>query len=76
MLKTITASENPNQPLSEADYADLINYNLADDQFWQPGEIDILLGISANTDNKRMNTERRFLMPQRNYARQDSFRIS
>ena len=49
MLKTITASENPNQPPSETDYADLINYNLADDEFWQPGEIDILLGISAYT---------------------------
>ena len=49
VLKTITASENPNQPLSETDYADLVNYNLADDQFWQPGEVDILLGISAYT---------------------------
>ena len=49
VLKTITASENPNQSFSETDYADLINYNLADDQFWQPGEIDILLDISAYT---------------------------
>ena len=43
--KTITTSENPNQPISETDYADLVNYNLADNQFWQPGEIDILLDI-------------------------------
>ena len=76
VLKTITASENPNQPLSETDYADLINYNLADNQFWQPGEIDILLRISAYTHNKRTNTETGFLMPHRNYARLDSFRIS
>ena len=27
----------------------MINYNLPDDQFWQPGEIDILFGISAYT---------------------------
>ena len=47
VLKTITASESPNQPISESDCADLVNYNLADDQFWKPGEIDILLGISA-----------------------------
>ena len=49
VLKTIAASENSNHPLSETDYADLVNYNLADDQFWQPGEIDILIGISAYT---------------------------
>ena len=49
VLKKITASENPNHPLSEIDYADLVNYNLADDQFWQSGKIDILLGISAYT---------------------------
>ena len=49
VLTTITASENPNQPNSGTDYADLVNYNLADDQFWQPGELDILLGISAYT---------------------------
>ena len=76
VLKTITASEDPNQPLSETDYAELINYNLADDQFAQPGEIDILLVISAYTDNKRTNTETGFLMPHINYARLDSFRIS
>ena len=28
---------------------DLVNYNSADDQFWQPGKINILLGISAYT---------------------------
>ena len=49
VLKIITASDNPNHSLSETDYADLVNYNLADDQFWQPGEIDILLGFSAYT---------------------------
>ena len=77
VLKTIKASENPNQPLSETDFADLINYSLADDQFWQPGEIDVLLGISAYTQIiKRTNTETRFLMPHRNYAMLDSFRIS
>ena len=47
VLKTITASGNPNQPFSVIDYADLVIYNLADDQFWQPGQIDILIGISA-----------------------------
>ena len=49
VLKTIAACENPNQPISETDYADLVNYNLADGQFWQPGEINKLLGISAYT---------------------------
>ena len=27
----------------------MVNYNLAEDQFWQPGEIDVLLKISAFT---------------------------
>ena len=49
VLKTIRASENPNQPLSETDYADLVNYILVDDQFWQTCETDIVLGISAYT---------------------------
>ena len=75
MLKTITASENPNQPLSETDYANLVNYNLSDDKFWQSGKIDILLGISAYSDIKRTNTETRFLMLHRNYPGLNSFRI-
>ena len=47
--RRFTASENSNQPFSETDYADLVNGNLVDDQFWQPGEIELLMGISAYT---------------------------
>ena len=75
VLKTITGTENPNQPISETDYADLVNYNLADDQFWQPREIYILLGISVYTQIIKGRMLKQFFMPHGNYARLDNFRI-
>ena len=76
VLKTITAKENPNQPISASDYKDSVNYNLADDQFWQPGEIDILLVIIASTQIIKRRILKKFFMPHRNYARLENFKPS